>query len=801
MATQFYSRYIPPPTALSSSGKNGQDQIDSRPKKRKKFGDAENDISNSRIVEGERLQHSSLESLSATETSLPTRPQGKNTPNLPRQNGNRGSDSHSVASNEIGQATSGKTDRKIRKKKKESRGAEHKNAVEVLRADSVENTTQNEPKHQHIRKRFEKSKKLGERLADQQGLEEQREILVKEDALDKIEVEGIQPLPQPAQVPDSPTKSTISALPNWLAKPTFVRADATTAFVNLNIEETITKRLLHHGFEMAFPIQAAVLQLLLPGSTQHQGDLCVSATTGSGKSLAYTIPIVQSLKDMPVRKLRAVVVVPTRELVDQAKATFHQCNARLEVGTAVGSKSFREERESLVKKIWKFDPVAYEAEQKEITEENAWDWVDQSDEDDNFDEWLPNLVPAYESKVDVLICTPGRLVDHLTTTKGFTLERVQWLVIDEADKLLDQKFQQWLDLVMPELEKDSTKDTESLVVDPIYLPLHTRRVQKVILSATMARDVSKMEQLNLRRPALVVLESENLGAKGEEENRPEQVEPTSTALPARLTEIAISVREISDKPLYLLQIIEEMLHDSISMAGEAHQDTMSLSSASIASSYSSDSTSSEASSSIDDATLLSADIDASSSNASTSTADSRPKRQKKSEPREEHGILVFTNTNEDALRLCRLLAILRPSLSDRVSPLTKSSGTASGRKTLAAFRKKKVLVIIASDRASRGLDLKNLAKVVNYDMPATLTSYVHRAGRTARAGLTGTAITLIAHHEGRWFWNEIGRSPKIERARKVARRDMQLESLSSEDRESYDLALEQLGKEARGVQK
>lgn len=104
---------------------------------------------------------------------------------------------------------------------------------------------------------------------------------------------------------------------------------------------------------------------------------------------------------------------------------------------------------------------------------------------------------------------------------------------------------------------------------------------------------------------------------------------------------------------------------------------------------------------------------------------------------------------------------------------------------------------MASDLVSRGLDLPNLAHVINYDVPNSVESYVHRIGRTARAGKKGQAWTLYTATEGRWFVNEIGRSDIIDRPSglKMGRLNIKEEALA-EQRPKYEEALEQLGKEA-----
>jgi ATP-dependent RNA helicase DDX51/DBP6 len=109
-----------------------------------------------------------------------------------------------------------------------------------------------------------------------------------------------------------------------------------------------------------------------------------------------------------------------------------------------------------------------------------------------------------------------------------------------------------------------------------------------------------------------------------------------------------------------------------------------------------------------------------------------------------------------------------------------------------------VSILVASDLISRGLDLPSLAHVINYDVPTSLTSYVHRIGRTARAGKRGHAWTLFTATEGRWFWNEIGRTKAVERSGgKIERVNIKAELFDEGQRAKYEEALERLGRETR----
>lgn len=167
--------------------------------------------------------------------------------------------------------------------------------------------------------------------------------------------------------------------------------------------------------------------------------------------------------------------------------------------------------------------------------------------------------------------------------------------------------------------------------------------------------------------------------------------------------------------------------------------------------------------------------------------------------------LIFTRSTESATRLSRLLCLLSAPIASLITTITKSSSSSSTRKALTDFRQHKIRIIIATDRASRGLDLPDLGHVISYDVPTSMTTYVHRVGRTARAGKAGKAWTLLAHHEARWFWNQIGKgrgegdSAKIVRTGKVHRCKVNLDQRRVDGTlERYQDALKTLGDEVLG---
>ncbi|EJT71978.1 ATP-dependent RNA helicase dbp6 [Gaeumannomyces tritici R3-111a-1] len=635
-------------------------------------------------------------------------------------------------------------------------------------------------------------------------------------------VHGLEPLPQPAFAVLDTSEPTYDTLPPWLGNPIHVsqstRADWTTLGLKpeLGISTEIASFLESKGYEKAFAVQTAVIPRLLP-TPARQGDLVISAATGSGKTLAYVLPMIRDVSLGSVTKLRALIVVPTRELVRQVHEVCIICAAAyarqpgrkaVKIGTAVGNQAFKREQESLVDEELRYDPRGYQS----IVEARKWDNLRKRELEelefdllDLVDKPLPlvNHVVDVVSKVDILICTPGRLVEHIGRTPGFDLSYVRWLVVDEADKLLEQSYQQWLDVVMEKLavEFPGARD----------FPLQNKSgVRKVILSATMTRNVSLLSKLRLRRPELIVLEG------GEINGAPAESSSYELALPELLQESAIKIRDPEQKPMYLIDLLTgEYMRSGICQteSGKMPRAKADVETADESSDDSDDPDSSDTSSSGSESDASDTSPSGSDSDSDLSPADDTMDT-----------VLIFTKSNETALRLSRLLEIMAPSrLASRIGTLTSTTRTSERKKVLRAFHSAKLRVLVASDLVARGLDLPNLDHVVNYDMPPSVRAYVHRVGRTARAGRPGRAWTFFTKTEAGWFFAEvasqqagkrignaggssgpsIARSRRVETVKITARRsaeDMEggVRGDFSEARVTeYENALESLGKEAK----
>ncbi|KAI4162690.1 MAG: hypothetical protein LQ342_003736 [Letrouitia transgressa] len=610
---------------------------------------------------------------------------------------------------------------------------------------------------------------------------------------------GLEPIPQPESASNENVGLGFSALPDWLLKPTIIFSNIRVPFENFSLHANMCKVLKNKGYQDALAIQSAMLPLLLPGSDQHQGDLCISAYTGSGKTLGYALPMIESLRGKSTTKLRGLVVVPTRELVAQAYKVLELCatGSGLKMGTAVGNTSLKEEQDNFLEKGQIYDPIEFQKiyDRQAVEDEELMNWdFDGSFKQKPIEDYPPGYVLEYHSKIDILVSTPGRLVDHMKSTEGFDLNNVQWLIIDEADRLLEDSFQQWIETVVPALEYQRPRDfLEHQMLRTFHL-LDERIVKKVVLSATMTRDLGKLQGLNLRRPKLVVLQNtatDMVQAKGISDGRQMTDDEQKAQLPPTLLEYAVQIKDEENKPLYLLEMLRNREY-SLATQQNCEKADMPNQAADMEI---------ESNSSSEMLATTSSPMSASSNRSSIlsrNNEDLPPPRH------DEDRTLVFTSSSSSAHRLSRLLQLLDADIGSRITTLTKASSSSTGKllrsltiKSAATARSQ--IVIISTDRASRGLDIPNLTEVINYDIPTSINNYVHRVGRTARAGRHGKATTLIGWAEGRWFWNEIAKGYKVGRSKgmKVQRIKLRSEGWNESEREEYAEALRSLGRETR----
>ncbi|KAI7193979.1 P-loop containing nucleoside triphosphate hydrolase protein [Hortaea werneckii] len=703
---------------------------------------------------------------------------------------------------------------------------------EIVTGAGAENGQDRVRKHGSILSKFQKSTQRSQtHEASSDSSDEDDEE--KED--NKPVLHDLEPLPQPEKATTPEFHPDASALPRWLAEPSIVSDRAKSTFSDLGLGEESVKHLSSLGFKDALPVQNALLPLLLPpgadGARYHPGtesvvpDLAVSAATGSGKTIAYLLPIVEALRRKRGHgKLRAVVLVPTRELVAQVASVAESLakgRSNIRIGTATGAGKLKDEQEKLLFRTSHYDPHGYEQlmhrageKQRSTVHDRAifeeGDLLLDGDGDAKESQRLDDVirgpidhVPVYNSSVDILVCTPGRLAEHLNATLGFSLKYIEWLVLDEADKLLDAQYDGFLEKVNGELPVNAYPDR-------LVQFGQDHRVRKVVLSATMTRDISKLTGLRLHRPQLIVVSGSGDGqVKGTLQKPMDQARGAGDGyeLPPTLVEYCLPIGDGSEKPLYLAKVLDEKVLAGIELKksgrptekmdidqgnasesddSDSDSDSDSLSSSSISSSSSEDSSDSESESegSVSSASSAKSETPAEPTGLHPSRLALLSKQNQGQLDDAPPTVLIFTASTESAHRLHYLLSHLKPSWSPFLMLLTKPQRR-TPRSLMGSSRKP--LIAMSTDRSSRGLDSlsssqRPITHVVQYDVPRSLESYVHRVGRTARAGRPGEAWTLYSHAEARWFLKEVARTEKVKRNGEVEKVRIAMEDEKEKER-------------------
>jgi len=438
---------------------------------------------------------------------------------------------------------------------------------------------------------------------------------------------------------DSRKKKVTRVLPYWLANPEIVEVDLQSEQLLVGempgLSSAIITKLEKQGIRHFFPVQRQIIPRLLDTSTRflRPSDICVSAPTGSGKTLAFVVPIVESLRSRMVPKIRAIVVLPTQDLAAQVYKVFNVYSegSGLRVKLLTGQQSVASE---------------------ELVRKGPGGWV---------------------QLIDILVATPGRLTHHLRDTPGLELHCLRYLVVDEADRMMDNIAHNWLEVLETSVYTKGRERPGPLTVAnmaKMALPL-----QKLLFSATLSQDPEKLEKLNLFEPKLfrsVVQPKDIKGEKvlvvGGEET--EACVPREFSTPAELNEFRVSC-QTGVKPAMASHIINKLKLKSV---------------------------------------------------------------------------LVFVKSNESAHRLALLLSQLGHTTAELSSEIKEKR-----KKILNQLSSGKISVLVCSDALARGIDLDTLDGVICYDAPPYMKTYIHRVGRTARAGKTGTAVTLLEPKQVKQF--------------------------------------------------
>ncbi len=350
-----------------------------------------------------------------------------------------------------------------------------------------------------------------------------------------------------------------------------------TTFDDLGLDPKLLKSVADAGYETPTPIQVRAIPPVLEGR-----DVMGLAQTGTGKTAAFGLPLIHQLLAHPgkpvAKSIKALVLAPTRELVNQIAENLdlYVQGTRMKVMTVVGGASINRQ------------------------------------------------IRGLERGVDILVATPGRLID-LMDQKAIRLDLARFLVLDEADQMLDMGFIHALRKIAPQIG--------------------TPR-QTMLFSATMPKQMEELSRAYLKDPVKV------------------QVTPPGKAA----DKITQGVHFAPDRP-EKVALLKEYLAD------------------------------------------------------------------------EPSGLsLVFARTKHGAERLMKEL--VKAGFAAVSIHGNKSQG--QRERALKAFRDGDARVLVATDVAARGIDIPGVSHVFNFDLPEVAENYVHRIGRTARAGADGDAISFVA---------------------------------------------------------
>ncbi|MEQ8907487.1 DEAD/DEAH box helicase [Ekhidna sp.] len=349
-------------------------------------------------------------------------------------------------------------------------------------------------------------------------------------------------------------------------------------FNSLGLSEPLLKAISKKGYSEPSPIQSKVIPIIL-----EKNDVLASAQTGTGKTAGFTLPILQLLSNGEVyrkRPVRALILTPTRELAAQIYDNVRAYSAYMDIRSAVI-----------------FGGVKANPQ-----------------------------IAALRNGVDILIATPGRLLD-LYNQQALSLHKVEILVLDEADRMLDMGFQRDINRILDKLPP---------------------RRQNLLFSATFSREIKRLANEFMRQPKYVEATPENTTVE-------------------KINQQVYRVDK-NRKTDLILDLI----------AGGRWQQ-----------------------------------------------------------------VLVFTRTKHGANRLAEKM--VKADISAAAIHGNKSQGART--KALDGFKKGNVRVLVATDIAARGLDIPLLPHVINFELPNVPEDYVHRIGRTGRAGASGIALSLVSLDE------------------------------------------------------
>lgn len=385
-------------------------------------------------------------------------------------------------------------------------------------------------------------------------------------------------------------------------------------------------------------------------------DVCIFAPTGSGKTLAFAVPMLKRLAGRVVALTRALVLLPTRELAQQVAGVLEACS-----------------KGSGLKVLGLTGGLAFDVEQGKL--------------------WSG-------STPDIVVATPGRLVEHLKLTKGFTLQHLQFLVIDEADRLLAQSYQGWLFVVLDAARRPGVEETvarsctckkcqmsSKIAANPSGKGLKGVEVDTEGIGGGRVRCVNGIRKLV---PCTCRSGSANaLSVRDVEEVTLRKVLCSATLTPDPQKFAAMQL----ERPIYVTEASGEMDFDADVEIGEKFTLPEAL------------------------------DIHMVMCTRANKPLALIQLLQRLVQAKERS--LVFTRSVEATRRLHMLLSMFdeMADMGLRVAQLSSSQDAKARGKILAKLAAKKVLVCICSDVVARGIDIVGLENVINYDVPPYVKTF------------------------------------------------------------------------------